>query len=150
MSNLMNNLFVWDLELILRDIFWCLDVTSLRKCRQVNQTWKDFIDNRIWNCRRYKEILIHRIWSEFVPIEQKLCVRNPVVSIRFLFSLCNPFSTSTISLIVVMKIQLHVGTRMVMWIFSMSLQAHWLTLLLSQMGKELSFQALVFSLEEIF
>ena len=44
MFDLMTELFKWDWDLFLQNIFLSIDTSTLRRCRQVSQVWKDFID----------------------------------------------------------------------------------------------------------
>ena len=77
----MKELFMWDQDLFLQNIFLYLDTSSLRRCRQVSKVWKDFIDSRVFGCKRLKPRLIERLWTAFEPIEQELVVEGSVTSI---------------------------------------------------------------------
>jgi len=63
----MNNLFVWGQDFFLQSVFLSLDTSSLKSCRNVCVDWKDFIDARVWGCRKYKQSLIRRLWLDFSP-----------------------------------------------------------------------------------
>jgi hypothetical protein len=81
MLDIMTELFKWDQDLFLQNIFLSLDTSTLRRCRQVSQVWQGFIDSRVFGCKRLKPNLIERLWKDFQPIEQEVVVAGSVTSI---------------------------------------------------------------------
>ena len=81
MLDIMAELFKWDQDLFLQNIFLSLDTSTLRSCRQVSQVWQDFIDSRVFGCKRLKHRLIERLWKDFEPIEKELVVKGSVTSV---------------------------------------------------------------------
>ena len=81
MSNLMSELFKWDQDVFLQNLFISLDTNTLRNCREVSILWREFIDRRVWSCERLKNGLLLRLWKDFLPINDEFAVRGSLTSI---------------------------------------------------------------------
>ena len=112
MTDIMAELFKWDQDLFLQNIFLSLDTSTLRRCRQVSQVWQDFIDSRVFGCTRLKPRLIERLWTDFEPIEQELVVEGSETSIvcddevivcGYADGACDVFSWDTMDCVITLR-----------------------------------------------
>ena len=81
MRDEMSELFKWDQDMFLQNLFISLDTSTLRRCREVSKLWRDFIDRRVWGCSRLRPGLIVRLWKDFQPVQHELVVGGSVTSI---------------------------------------------------------------------
>jgi len=77
----MSELFKWDQDVFLQNLFISLDTNTLRNCREVSILWREFIDRRVWSCERLKAGLLLRLWKDFLPINDEFAVRGSLTSI---------------------------------------------------------------------
>eukprot|EP00092_Neocalanus_flemingeri_P052645 GFUD01061613.1.p1 GENE.GFUD01061613.1~~GFUD01061613.1.p1 ORF type:complete len:379 (+),score=78.07 GFUD01061613.1:176-1312(+) len=81
MRDIMSELFKWDQDIFLQNLFISLDTKTLRRCCEVSKLWREFINRRVWGCARLRPGLIVRLWTDFHPVQQELVVRGAVTSI---------------------------------------------------------------------
>ena len=77
----MSELFKWDQDIFLQNIFISVDMSTLRRCSLVSKLWREFIDRRVWGCARLRPRLVLGLWKDFHPVQQELIVGGSVTSI---------------------------------------------------------------------